>query len=104
VLQHIAALLARQGRRENCTARYGGDEFAIVLAETPLAGGLVFAERVRAALESEAIRAGDACIELTISIGVAEWTPLMRRPEDLIAVADAALYRAKHAGRNRVGS
>ena len=104
VLQQIALLLAGQGRRENCTARYGGDEFAIVLAETPLAGGLVFAERVRAAIESEAIRAGDASIEITISIGVAEWQPRMRRPEDLIAVADSALYQAKHAGRNRVTS
>ena len=103
-LQHIALLLARQGRRENCTARFGGDEFAIVLAETPLAGALVFAERVRAAIEAEAICVGDASIELTISIGAAEWLRSMRRPEDLIAVADAALYRAKDAGRNRVAS
>ena len=41
-------------------------------------------------------------IEVTISVGVAEWTAQMRQPEDLIAMADAALYRAKHAGRNRV--
>jgi diguanylate cyclase (GGDEF)-like protein len=104
VLQHIAALLARQGRRENCTARFGGDEFAIVLAETALAGGCIFAERVRAAVEAETIQAGNARIEVTISVGVAEWTPSMRRPEDVIAVADAALYQAKNAGRNRVAS
>jgi diguanylate cyclase (GGDEF)-like protein len=104
VLQHIAVLLAHQGRRENCTARFGGDEFAIVLAETPLPGALVFAERVRGAIESEAFGAGAARIEITVSIGVAEWMPSMRRPEDLIAVADAALYRAKHAGRNRIAS
>ena len=102
VLQQIAALLARQGRRENCTARYGGDEFAIVLAETRLAGALVFAERVRAAIECEVIQGESGPVEVTISIGVAEWTPSMRRPEDLIAMADAALYRAKHGGRNRV--
>lgn len=104
VLQHIAVLLARQGRRENCTARYGGDEFAIVLAETPVAGALVFAERVRAAIEAESFGTGAARIEITMSIGVAEWTASMRRPEDVIAVADAALYRAKHAGRNRIAS
>ena len=104
VLQRIAALLSRHGRRENCTARFGGDEFAIVLAETPLAGAAVFAERIRGAVESEQIQVGGVPIELTISVGVAEWTSEMRQPEDLIAMADAALYRAKHAGRNRVAS
>jgi diguanylate cyclase (GGDEF)-like protein len=104
VLQRIAKLLSSHGRRENCTARFGGDEFAIVLAETPLAGGAVFGERIRGAVESEDIQVGGVPIEVTISVGVAEWTAEMRQPEDLIAVADAALYRAKHAGRNRVAS
>lgn len=104
VLQHIAKLLTKQGRRENCTARFGGDEFAIVLAETALAGAAVFAERVRSAIEAEAFGTGAARIDVTVSIGVAEWSPAMLRPEDLIAVADRALYDAKHAGRNRVAS
>ena len=102
VLQRIAALLSRLGRRENCTARYGGDEFAIVLAETSLDGALIFGERVRCAVECEEIAAGNARVAVTTSVGAAEWAPAMQRPEDLIALADAALYEAKHAGRNRV--
>jgi diguanylate cyclase (GGDEF)-like protein len=103
VLKRIAALLNEHGRRENCTARYGGDEFAVLLAETPLAGAMIFAERVRAAVEQDEIAAGDQRVAVTVSIGVAEWTPQMTQPEDLIALADTALYRAKNAGRNRVG-
>ena len=104
VLQRIAKLLASHGRRENCTARFGGDEFAIVLAETSLAGAAIFGERIRGAVESEEVQVGGVPIEVTISVGAAEWTPQMQQPEDLIAVADAALYRAKNAGRNRVAS
>jgi len=104
VLRRIAALLARQGRRENCTARFGGDEFAIVLAETRLGGALVFGERVRGAVECEEIEAGGVRIEVTVSVGAAEWALTMQQSEDLIAVADAALYQAKDAGRNRVAS
>jgi diguanylate cyclase (GGDEF)-like protein len=102
VLQRIAALLGRHGRRENCTARYGGDEFAIVLAETALAGAMIFAERVRGAVEHEEIRVGDERVGVTVSVGVAEWSPQMGNPDDLIALADTALYRAKNGGRNRV--
>jgi diguanylate cyclase (GGDEF)-like protein len=102
VLQRIAALLGRHGRRENCTARYGGDEFAIVLAETALSGAMIFAERVRGAVEHEEIRVGDERVAVTVSVGVAEWSPQMGNPDDLIALADTALYRAKNGGRNRV--
>jgi diguanylate cyclase (GGDEF)-like protein len=103
VLKHVAALLNQHGRRENCTARYGGDEFAVLLAETPLSGAMIFAERVRGAVEAEEIRAEDRRIEVTVSVGVAEWNPQMRAAEDLIALAETALYRAKSGGRNRVG-
>jgi len=102
VLQRIAALMAQQARREDCVARYGGDEFAIVMPETDRGGALVFGERLRGAVEQEEIRAGETRIEVTISVGVAEWSPNMTRPEDLIAAGDVSLYEAKHAGRNRV--
>lgn len=102
VLQGIAVLLGRHSRRENTAARTGGDEFAVLLAETALAGAMVFAERLRGAVEHEAIRAGEERIEVTVSIGVAEWTPQIGRAEDLIALAETALYRAKSGGRNRV--
>ena len=102
VLQRIAALLSRHGRRENCTARYGDDEFAILLAETALSGAMIFAERVRGAVEHEEIRLGDERVGVTVSVGVAEWSPQTDNPDDLIALADTALYRAKNGGRNRV--
>jgi len=102
VLQRIAAQLAQQARREDCVARYGGDEFAIVMPETDRGGALVFGERLRGAVELDGIRFGEATVQVTISVGVAEWSPNMTRPEDLIAAADVSLYEAKHAGRNRV--
>ncbi len=64
--------------------------------------GHVCGERVRGAVECEEIAVGSARVGVTASVGAAEWTPAMQRPEDLIALADAALYEAKHAGRNRV--
>jgi diguanylate cyclase (GGDEF)-like protein len=103
VLKQVAALLNQHGRRENCTARYGGDEFAVLLAETSLSGAMIFAERVRGAVEAEEICAEGRRIAVTVSVGVAEWKPQMRAAEDLIALADTALYRAKSGGRNRVG-
>jgi diguanylate cyclase (GGDEF)-like protein len=102
VLRRVAALLGRHGRRENTAARYGGDEFAVLLAETALPGAMIFAERLRGAVEQEEIRAGEERIQVTVSVGVAEWTPQIASAEDLIALADTALYRAKNGGRNRV--
>jgi diguanylate cyclase (GGDEF)-like protein len=102
VLQRVAALLGRHGRRENTAARYGGDEFAVLLAETALPGAMIFGERLRGAVEHEEIRVGEESIPVTVSVGVAEWTPQIASAEDLIALADTALYRAKNGGRNRV--
>jgi diguanylate cyclase (GGDEF)-like protein len=102
VLQRVAALVGRHGRRENTAARYGGDEFAVLLAETALAGAMIFAERVRGAVEHEEIRVGNERVRVTISVGVAEWAPQITSVENLIALADTALYRAKNGGRNRV--
>jgi diguanylate cyclase (GGDEF)-like protein len=102
VLQRVAALLGRHGRRENTAARCGGDEFAVLLAETALPGAMIFGERLRGAVEHEEIRVGEESIPVTVSVGVAEWTPQIASAEDLIALADTALYRAKNGGRNRV--
>jgi len=90
-------------RRRDIVARYGGEEFSLILPNTPLAGGLLVAERLRHNIESfQELRSDDGkVLSVTISLGVAEWQP-GQQPEHLIHCADEALYEAKHRGRNRV--
>lgn len=84
-------------------ARYGGEEFTIVLPDTPLEGAVIAAERLRTRLCDAPIIAADGRVisGVTASIGVAELT-LDEDPLTFLARADAALYRAKAAGRDRV--
>ncbi|MCZ2495885.1 diguanylate cyclase [Xylophilus sp. Kf1] len=86
-------------------ARYGGEEFAVLLPDTPQAGVALVAERIRAAVEAMAGRAdaqGMAAVPVTVSIGLAHTHTAHESAEALVERADAALYRAKHEGRNRV--
>lgn len=101
VLQGIAASIARQVRRDELVARYGGEEFAVVLPETSLEEATAFADRIRSAVEAEPFDHEGSCVHATVSIGVAA----LRADEtmaSLIGRADAAMYRAKNEGRNRV--
>jgi len=82
----------------DCVARYGGEEFVVMLLECSLATAAIVAERVRARVAQEELGEG----RLTVSIGLAEYPDGGDTPEDLIATADAAMYRAKGAGRNQV--
>jgi two-component system, cell cycle response regulator len=94
-------------RRSDWIARSGGEEFVIVLPETPLENALLTAEKVRVACESSPIQAGTAAIRLTASFGVAAMNPAedpARAVTELLRQADTALYRSKHAGRNRVSA
>jgi diguanylate cyclase (GGDEF)-like protein len=95
-LKHFAQVLFRTTRKMNISARFGGEEFISVLADTDDNGGLIFIGRVRAALAAEPH--GDPPI--TVSAGVAKYHASMATPEDLIAAADEALYQAKRDGRN----
>ncbi len=101
VLKRVAQLMEGQIRREELLARYGGEEFVIVLPETDGAGAAMFCERMRSLVESHQYEFDGHAIPVTVSIGVAA----LRDGLDvtrLLALADAALYRAKHDGRNRV--
>jgi len=94
--------VAREGvRREECLARYGGDEFVIVMPETPLAGARIVAERMRGRVEHHAFDWHGRRLPVTISAGIAVLGPEVIAPEDLIAAADARLLEAKVAGRNQ---
>ncbi len=105
VLQQVALLLRRSLRSVDVVARYGGEEFVVVLPETTEAGAVAFADRTRQKIELHPFP-GSGPIpppRLTASIGVATYpAPHVETVEDLFASADAALYRAKERGRNRV--
>lgn len=101
VLKRIGALL-RDGVREiDLAARYGGDEFAVLLVETDAAAAERIAERIRQAAALEVFEA-EPGLSCTLSIGVAEVHGDDASLDTWVRAADAALYRAKAAGRNRV--
>ena len=102
VLCAFAELLRESVRAIDTAARFGGEEFTLLLPGTDAVGATNVAERVRAALAERVIVApGGAAIRITASFGVAT-SPPSSVGEELIAAADAALYDAKHAGKNRV--
>jgi diguanylate cyclase len=104
-LRAIAGALAEHLRPDDEAARYGGEEFAVILGRTPLEQGLAVAERLREVVCRTRVTtgAGEPLPSLTISLGVAQHRP-GQSPEELLAAADAGLYRAKRAGRNRVAA
>jgi diguanylate cyclase len=103
VLVTVGRVLRAQCRQGDIPARYGGEEFSVVLPGTDEAGARVVAERIRAAFEaSETLFEGQR-LKVTMSLGVAAAQGRgVQPPSRLGARADAALYAAKHAGRNRV--
>jgi diguanylate cyclase (GGDEF)-like protein len=104
-LRRLSEVLQQCIRQVDTLARYGGDEFTILLVDTELDAGLTIAERIRRTVAETLFEGGrDAPIRLTISIGVAAY-PVHRRERDaLLDVADKAMYRAKSLGRNCVCS
>lgn len=100
VLQTLARVLGETTRAVDFVARYGGEEFVILLPHTPDAvHAMAVAEKIRAAIADTAFPGPG---RLTVSIGASLWQPADPDAGSLIARADAALYQAKAAGRNRV--
>lgn len=90
-------------RSSDFVARYGGEEFVIVLPETPFSESSVVAERIRKSIESSAFSYEGQEIKLTLSIGIASGIPQSHtNPEELVKLADNALYQAKAEGRNTI--
>jgi diguanylate cyclase (GGDEF)-like protein len=97
-LARIAAVLRETTRDVDCAARYGGEEFVVLMPETRAAGAMETAQRIRTLLAADELIGG----KLSVSIGVAQFPEDGDAPEALLARADAALYRAKREGRDRV--
>ena len=101
----VAVILDGSVRRDaDLTARYGGEEFAIILPDTDLKGTAAKADQLRRQVEKVGLEHRSAPLgQVTVSMGVAslQATPDFK-PEDLVGLADQALYRAKQEGRNRV--
>jgi diguanylate cyclase (GGDEF)-like protein len=104
LLRDVTSILMKDMREVDTVARYGGEEFVIILPETTEAGAMFVAQRLRRAVDQAKFFAGSphSVQHLTISIGVAVYDTDAQFKRDLIEFADAALYAAKHAGRNRV--
>lgn len=104
VLQEVSNLLVRLVRNCDIVARYGGDEFAIILPEIGTKGAKVLAQRLRRGVEQEQIESNGTPISITISVGLAA-TDMSEQEMSrslLIECGDRGLYRAKEKGRNRV--
>jgi diguanylate cyclase (GGDEF)-like protein/PAS domain S-box-containing protein len=102
VLRSFAAILRAALRSSDLAGRVGGEEFAVLLPHTDLAGAVLLAERIRHAVAAYCRVPEHPELRMTVSIGVSELLPEDPSPEAALARADAALYAAKQAGRNRV--
>jgi diguanylate cyclase (GGDEF)-like protein len=101
VLKHVAGVVKSQIRPMDTLCRVGGEEFALVLPQTPHALAVQAAELIRSAVESAVCEVAGTPIAATLSLGVAQLT-VGEIPERLYQRADERLYAAKHGGRNRV--
>jgi two-component system, sensor histidine kinase LadS len=103
-LIHIGKLILEAARKTDISARYGGEEFIILMKETDCSSAYAIAEQLRYLVENSPVQSGEALIKLTISVGVAgrESREIVENLDQLISLADQAMYRAKNAGRNRV--
>jgi diguanylate cyclase (GGDEF)-like protein len=103
VLRELAKLVQSRIRSEEVFARFGGEEFAVLLPETSLEGATSLAQNLCSRIASHVFEFQTATIPVTVSAGVAEFqTGDDTNPQALVARADEKLYEAKHTGRNRV--
>jgi diguanylate cyclase (GGDEF)-like protein len=106
VLRSVGRLILKHVRASDVPCRYGGDEFAMILSDTPQAEALTVADRIRADVQTWFESTPIAGHELAVSVsgGVATLPTDGFAAERLVAIADGALYDAKHAGANRIAA
>lgn len=102
ILREAGKLIQESTREIDVAGRFGGEEFCVILPDTDRAGARYAAERIRQAVEASSIKAYDAEVKITVSLGVATYPEDGAQIEELIDKADWALYRAKREGRNRI--
>ena len=102
-LTEVGGILTRCVRESDILARYGGDEFVAVLPETPAAGAMIIAERIRKSIASHAFLESQGLqARLTASIGIASYPDHGLTPEGLVQKADQAMYRVKERDKNGI--
>jgi two-component system, cell cycle response regulator len=103
VLQESAQRMLKCVRTYDCVGRYGGEEFVVIFPSSDENGTARQAERIRNSIEAAPAQTPEGEIRVTVSLGIAATDPSgLQDPEELLRSADAALYRAKQLGRNRV--
>jgi diguanylate cyclase (GGDEF)-like protein len=103
VLREISGLLKTSIRKKDTVARYGGEEFILILPEAGLDESSMIAERIRRLVESTSFEVSDARLNLTVSLGISNFpNHRARSKEELVKMADQALYDAKRGGRNQL--
>jgi diguanylate cyclase (GGDEF)-like protein len=103
VLCEIGSLLKNSVRKKDTVARYGGEEFILILPDANLEASFMIAERIRRMVEKTPFEIDQAQINMTVSIGISSFpSHQARSKEELVKMADQALYEAKGGGRNRV--
>ena len=104
VIRLVARTLNETKRLTDVAGRYGGEEFAVILLDTDLRGGMRFAERLRQAVEMHTVRRAKLEVRCTVSLGVAQFDGDYAGHGEWIAQADEALYYSKSKGRNRASA
>lgn len=102
VIQAVGALLLSALRSSDFLARYGGEEFVLILPETSDSQAVLMCERIRSSVESSKFAIPGDTIHINVSVGVGEVLKPKDTPENLFERVDAALYKAKQTGRNKV--
>ena len=102
VIRHTANTLLNQIRTTDIAGRYGGEEFGVLLIDTPTEGAKIFCERLREKIESSIVTHAEIDITYTISLGIAVAKEDMPDYKEWLSCTDQALYGAKETGRNRV--
>jgi diguanylate cyclase (GGDEF)-like protein len=102
VLRGVGDVIRASGRKIDTSARYGGDEFVVLLPETDPTGAYVLAEKIRLGVADLSVEISGTVLQPSVSIGVVSYPDDGTTSDELMITADSSMYRSKRAGKNRV--